>query len=151
MSLEARAVETGNDPFGAPMTGAELRTIREWLALTPEALAADLRVDLRNLRRWENCTAPIPAGVATEVHQLQQEADDAVNRIIERSRASVSPVLTTYHSDEDFHRLDSGTPPRPAAWHRRVTARAAQALPGARIVYATLETEGTTPTESSPR
>ena len=64
-----------------PMSGAELRCLREWLGLTTRWLADHLDVAERSVHRWESGAYPVPAGVASEVLRLSEITYDVLNGI----------------------------------------------------------------------
>jgi hypothetical protein len=133
-------------PEDERMTAIEFKAVREWLGVTAEWLADYLGVVLRTIRRWESGTTPIPDGVRLEIEGLEAATGQVVTNAINRLRDDRDPGVVTYRSDEDFRSsqpeaiartVQDGTVVRwPASWHRRVTMRIAQEVPGLVIVEA---------------
>lgn len=129
----------------AAMTGAEMRTTREFLGLSAMCLALWLGVSERKVRRWEVEELPIPDGVAAEIGDLYEEAHEQVEKwiaitkkLIEASDGDVE--LHTYRTDEDYWRASDqpgvGKMRLPASYHRMICARVADAVPGVVVTYA---------------
>lgn len=123
------------DQSGAtPMSGAELRCLREWLGLTTRWLADRLGVAERSVHRWESGDSPIPRGVADGVLALSEQTYEILNGLIEQLLDTVDPVVITYRTDADYqaHHPEGDWP---ASWHRALCARIADEVPGLRITY----------------
>lgn len=122
-----------NDPPDMPadkcMTGIALKTTREWLGLSGQWLADHLDVNPRTIRSWEQGRDPIPDGVRLEVERLEEQSGEIVDRLVEALSGMRDPLVRTYQTDEQYREYEPGQP-WPAAWHRRVVARAAQEVPG---------------------
>jgi transcriptional regulator with XRE-family HTH domain len=130
--------QTYTDPPGMPaderMTDAELRTVREFLGLTGDWLAAHLGVSPRTVRHWEQGRYPIPDGVRLAVEDLEERTAEFVDAIAKDLRDARDPVVLVYRNDDEYRRMN----PRaefPAAWHRAVVARVALEVPGLGIAY----------------
>lgn len=121
------------------MTGAELQIVRLGLGLTLEQLGDYLGVESRSVRRWEAGTHPVPRGVQQEVYGLIEDANQAVDRLIDDVISMADePVIPVYRYAEDF--IVAGPPGtiRSVGWHRQIVFRALCELPVyPRIVYAT--------------
>ena len=117
-----------------PMSGAELRCLREWLGLTTRWLADHLDVAERSVHRWESGAYPVPAGVASDVLRLSEVAYDVLNGIVDRLLDLPDPGVVTYRSDADY-RAHHPEQDWPASWHRALCARLADEVPGLRIAY----------------
>lgn len=118
-----------------PMSGAELRCLRECLGLTTRWLAQHLSVAERSVHRWEAETQRIPEGVADEVQRLSALTYDALKGLAYKMYdLPECGVITTYRSDGDYraHEPESDWP---ASWHRALCARLADEVPGLRIRY----------------
>lgn len=122
-------------PDDERMTAAELRTIREWLGLTGDALASWLGVQPRALRRWEAGTYRIPDGVRLNIEELEAHTARAVTAAIAQLMDAPDPTAIVYHDDAAFWAVHPEARPLTAQWHRRVIARAAQEVPGLGIAY----------------
>lgn len=121
----------------ATMSDAQIRSAREHLGLSAEALAALLGVANRSVRRWEAGTHPIPPWGRAQVQALQREAAVAVEAIVagaSQARAC-GAALVTYRGDADYWSAHPGQRAYPASWHRAITARAAHAMPSATVTY----------------
>ncbi|MEP7763922.1 helix-turn-helix domain-containing protein [Sanguibacter sp. 25GB23B1] len=122
------------------VTGAELRVRREYLGLSGGWLAEHLGVQSRTLRRWEAGMSPIPDGVGEALEELESWTAKVVIATI--AAASVAEgvdgepdrLILTYPNDEEYHAHVPGET-RPASWHRAVSARVRQAIPGLRIDF----------------
>lgn len=114
-----------------PLTPAELRAGREHLGLTLEAFAAAAEVNPRTVRSWEQGRDRIPAHAADVLDDLTAEADAAVRELVDATDQD-RPVIVA-HRDDEQHRAAGGK--RTAQWQRRIAARAAAEVTGARIVY----------------
>jgi Domain of unknown function (DUF1870). len=122
-------------PDDERMTAAELRTIREWLGLTGDALAEWLGVQPRALRRWEAGTYRIPDGVRLNVEELEAHTATQVDVAVGQLMDVPDPTVVVYHDDDAFWTAHPEAKPLTAQWHRRVVARAAQEVPGLGIDY----------------
>ncbi|WP_220270004.1 type II toxin-antitoxin system prevent-host-death family antitoxin [Marinitenerispora sediminis] len=96
-------------------------------------LADHLGVNSRTLRSWEQDRDPIPDGVRLEVERLEQQTEEVVGRVVDALMDMPEPAVQTYQTDEQYRKYEPDQP-WPAAWHRRVVARAAQEVPGLVIV-----------------
>ena len=130
-----------------PMSGAELRCLRERLGLTTRWLAEHLDVAERSVHRWEAGVQRVPDGVAAEVWRMDRVArgelavmgdhlDHRSFLVTSRSGSLmvVHPSVITYRSDEDY-RAHHPEQDWPASWHRALCARLADEVPGLRISY----------------
>lgn len=128
------------DPPGMPdderMNAAEFKVVREFLGLTGDWLAARLGVSGRTVRSWEQGKYDIPDGVRLEIEDLERRTGEFVSGIVDKLMDLPDPGVVTYRSDAEYK---SAHPDAefPASWHRAVTARVAQEVPGLRIAYAT--------------
>lgn len=122
-------------PDDERMTAAEFRTIREWLGLTGDALAAWLGVNPRSVRRWEQGEQPIPDGVRLNIEQLEAHTAEQVGVAVAQLMDAPEPTVRVYHDDAEFWAAHPEARPLTAQWHRRVIARAAQEVPGLGITY----------------
>lgn len=112
------------------MTSAEFRCLRELLGLTTAWLAARLGVAERTVQRWDHGHAPIPLGVAETIESLRDEADRQLDALIEGMTAATP--LVTFRTDED---AEAAGEVWPASWHRALCGRAADEVPGLRLIY----------------
>lgn len=101
-----------------PMTGAELKTIRESLLLSAQALADLLKHagllsagNVRTVQRWEDGARGIPADIIEEILRLDSSVESTAQSILAKIRAGGPTTLVRFESDEDLKRcLDSTTP-----------------------------------------
>lgn len=115
------------------MTGGELQTVREYLGLTGDALAAILGVQPRTLRAWEAGKDPIPARVREEVEALEFSTSMSVAELVDELNAAADkadPAVVVYRSDEAMHAARPDTTHLTARWWRHVVARACAEVPG---------------------
>lgn len=117
-----------------PMSGAELRCLREWLGLTTRWLADHLGVAERSVHRWESGVRDVPQGVADEVLRLSEITYDVLNGLVDHLIDMPDPGVYTYTSDADY-RHHHPEVDWPASWHRALCARLADEVPGLRITY----------------
>lgn len=122
---------------GATVTPAELKSLREFLGFTGDALGKYLNPPVagRTVRRWEEGRFPIPDGVADEARALDQLTNTYVQDTVRALRSQTTPTLTVYRDDPEYHQAHPDMARFPAAWHRAVAARAAQQVEGVRITF----------------
>ena len=131
------------DGDSAAMTAAEFRIARDRLGVSGEWLAGELGVTLRTIRRWENGTAAIPAGAASDMAQILDATADFINAIAdellqaEPDEAGNRWVLA--YASEEMYALAHPGSPWPSGWHRAAMGRVAELVPGVRIHYAGLQ------------
>jgi transcriptional regulator with XRE-family HTH domain len=118
---------------GHRMTGGELQTVREYLGLTTEHLAAMLDVRHDTARRWESGRDPIPYRVREEVEQIEEHTARAVDDLVAALQDARDPAVVVYRTDADMHAARPDTTHLPARWWRHVVARAAEQVPGVEI------------------
>lgn len=140
--------KTYPDPAGMPdderMTPAELRVVREFLGLSPEWLAAHLKVSGRTVRHWEAGKYAIPDGVRLEVENLEAYTGEFVSAVVGQLMDVPDPAVFTYRDDAEYHAAHPEVS-FPASWHRAVIARVAQEVPALAIAYADSGTPGAQP------
>lgn len=112
------------------MTGGELQTVREYLGLTGDALAAMLGVNPRTLRAWEAGRDPIPERVREEVEQIEADTAAAVGELVAALEDMRDPAVAVYRTDADMHAARPDATHLTARWWRHVAARAAHEVPG---------------------
>lgn len=132
--MERHYADPADMPEDERMTAAELRVIREYLGLTIEWLCGHLGVQGRTGRRWEAGTHPIPDGVRLEVQRIEEQTTQIVTAAIAACMDAPDPMVLTYRTDEEY-RAHHPEQSWPASWHRAVTARIAQEVPGLEIDY----------------
>jgi hypothetical protein len=120
------------------MTPAELRTLRERLGLSGEALGALLEraVTDRTVRRWEAGALPIPADAAATVLRLDALYERAVREALGRLAAARAEHggdpevvhLVRYWSPEDLARAHPDLAPLGPAGHAALVGRVREAL-----------------------
>ncbi|GAB2457413.1 DUF1870 family protein [Xylanimonas ulmi] len=115
------------------MTGGELQTVREYLGLTTESLAAILDVRHDTVRRWESGRDPIPLRVRQEVEQVEADTATAVGEVVTALQDARDPAVVVYRTDADMHAARPDLAHLPARWWRHVVARAAHEIPGVAI------------------
>lgn len=112
------------------MTGGELQTVREYLGLTGDRLAAILHVQPRTLRAWESGKDPIPYRIREEVEAVEATTADAVGQVVAALHDARDPALVVYRADEDLTAARPDLAHLGARWWRHVVARAAHEVPG---------------------
>lgn len=117
------------------MTDAAFRTIREFLGLTGDWLAAHLDVSPRTVRHWEQGKYPIPDGVRQAVEALKDYTADCIGAYVTTLIGLPDPSVYVYRTDEQM-RAASLEFDMPASWHRAVIARVALEVPALQITYA---------------
>lgn len=122
-------------PDDERMTAAELRTVREFLGLTGDALAAYLGVDPRTVRHWEAGKYRVPDGVRLAIEQLEDVTAVGVEAAVQQLMDVGDPVAIVYRTDAEYAAAHPEAT-LPASWHRMVIARAALEVPGLGIDYA---------------
>lgn len=115
------------------LTAAELRIARESLGLTLEAAAKILCVNERTFRRWEFGYTPVPEGVAEEIADWCEFADQVVDQLVARLLRDPAPVLSVLKEGE----ADGF----PASWWRAIASRVLDEVPDARAIYGGVELE----------
>lgn len=129
------------------MSAAEFRVLREFLGLTTRWMAEHLDVAERTVHRWEDGTSPIPLGVQVEVRELAAFTGRIVDGwVAAHSRPRVNRAMQTYRTDTDYHATHQpGGGSWSASWHRAMTARVAERVPGLDIEYWAPRDPRTTP------
>ena len=113
------------------MNAAEFRIAREYMGLTTAWIAAQLGVNERTVRSWEQGRARVPEGVAEQMRQWEWATAGAVDEYVadlvedDRERR----VLVVARTDEE---APGGWPAR---WHRHVAARVAIEVSGLAVGY----------------
>lgn len=115
---------------GVTVTPAELKSLRESLGFTGDAMAAYLDSLPRTYRRWEEGKFVIPDGVADEIRHLSALTHTFVQETATALRSQTTPTLTVYRDNAEFHRAHPEMTRFPAAWHRAVAVRAARQVEG---------------------
>lgn len=123
----------GTDDMTDRMTGGELLTVRDWLGLTGDALAAILDVDPRTVRSWEAGRYPIPDGVREDVEALEGHTARAVGDLVDALHEARDPAVIVYRTNAELWAARPDTRHLTARWWRHVVARAAQEVPGVAI------------------
>lgn len=123
-------------PYPAPLTGAELQTLREACGLTRDDLGALAGVAARTVKHWEHGRAGVPADVAALVQRLdatiQQAADQGAHAmaqaIARQGTAPADVVLIRYRSADHLARYRPDMAGQPAGVQGAIVQRVAQAL-----------------------
>lgn len=118
------------------MDPGELQTVREYLGLTTEVLAAMLGVRHDTVRRWESGRDPIPERVREDVEQIEEYTAQAVDELVVALEDARDPAVRVYRTDAQMHEARPDVAHLPARWWRHVVARAVEDVPGVRIVSA---------------
>lgn len=129
----------GAIPDDERMTDAEFRTIREFLGLTGDWLAARLGVAPRTVRHWEQGKYPIPDGVRLAIEDLENRTGQFIGGCVNALMDLPEPGVIVYRSDVEYHAAHPEIS-FPASWHRAAVARIALEVPALRIAYAPSET-----------
>jgi hypothetical protein len=119
--------------FDRTMTAAEWITLREYLGLPGPWMIEALHVVDRTLRRWEAAESPVPEDAAGLLWALEDRAAAFCDRLVTALQALDRPGLVLYRGNDTYTSLLPGA--YPAAWHRRVAARAMERVPGTRVVF----------------
>ena len=119
------------------MTGAEMKTAREFLGLTTSWLSNEMTMNERRMQRMEADQESIPDALVSKLDEISAETKDEVTRLIavyrRKVKASDETVkLVTYRTDEKYSAAGGTYPSR---WHRMICARVAEAVPGLVLVY----------------
>lgn len=133
------------------MTGAELAAARQSMGLTVAELADLLGIaDHKRIRQWEKGhtnhgdPAPIPPGIATEIHDL-----------LHRHHATTTALATQAHAGDGIIYIPRPhTPPHhkiPASWLLAAAANARATHPDLRIQWTTPTPETPTRKNAKPR
>lgn len=112
------------------MTGAQFRSLREYLGLDQEWLADRLDVGERTVRRWEAGAPSVPAGVREQMLEWETTTEDAVEQHASQLLAQRAPKVSV--SLDGTYAADDAWPPR---WRRHVMTRVAAVIPGLVIDY----------------
>lgn len=104
-----------------PMTGAELRTIRDSLGLSADQFAQMVGVRDRTVRRWEVGDWPVPDEVAKVLSSLDAQIEHSVIQAVDTLKSAQDAVngepddvvLIRYRTDADLarYRPDMATLP----------------------------------------
>lgn len=116
------------------MTGAELRSIRELLGLSPVWLSRHLKISEREYVLMERGRSPIPGGdedkpdVVAIVEGLADEASELVEKLVEQYEREPGGVLYTYETDSDYEYVQQRQKlalehQKPVRWHHHICAR----------------------------
>lgn len=110
------------------MSAGELRTIREFLGLTLDALGNYLDVRPDTVRHWESGRDPIPHRVRDEIARLEGTTAHAVDALVDELHAMDAPIVTAPRSEDEMRELHPNID-MPARWYRHVIARAVIDVP----------------------
>lgn len=86
------------------------------------------------MRRWLAGHPPVPDWARANVEVIKRRTAAAVQEIIDRA-ANGPTLLVVPRTDEEMWELRPETRPFPARWWRHITYRAAEAIPGAQVMY----------------
>lgn len=118
------------------MDPQELRTIREYLGLTAEALAGILSVRTDTIHKWERGNDQIPLRVNEEVAAIQRFTAESVGQLVAGLQDARDPEVGVYTRDEDLHAARPDLNHVTARWWRHVVARTSHEIPGLQIYTA---------------
>lgn len=130
---EAELIRRSHDERMDPQ---ELRTIREYLGLTADALAGILSVRPDTVHKWERGKDPIPLRVNEEVADIERLTAEAVGQLVAMLQDAPDPAVGVYARDEDLYAARPDMQHLTARWWRHVVARAAHEIPGIQIMTA---------------
>jgi DNA-binding transcriptional regulator YiaG len=135
--IMTRIEDARDEAHGIPrMTSAELQCMREYLGFTATTLSTHLGVAFDTLRSWEAGKRRIPHGIRREIEHLEELTAQAIAEAVTQLIDAPYPISLVYRSDAHYHQAHPEMDTWPAAWHRRIIARAAQEVPGLGINYA---------------
>jgi hypothetical protein len=133
------------------MSGAELRSTREVLGLSPVWMARYLEMSEREYDHMERGKAPIYRGVAEKVQKLADEATRLVDTLAESYDIAANKGYTgdaitmrTYRTDSDYEHAQRAlfrgavltwSDIKPVRWHHHICARVVAEVPAVRIEY----------------
>lgn len=122
------------------MTGAELKCIREYLALSISWMAEYLGCDERRLQRMEVGRERINDAIAAAANQVYVETQDTVNRLVTKYRQQLDAksgavTMPVYRNEHEYERAFKHAR-FPVVWHRMAAARVAEQLPELILDYA---------------
>jgi len=116
----------------SPMTAAELKTLRESLGLTLDAMAEMSGVQQRTAKYWESGRFPVPADVQEVLQRLDDRFEHMTRMTLEAMRQQrtqpAEVVLIRYRSTDDLHHYRPEFKPLPASAHGALLGRVAQAM-----------------------
>lgn len=130
-------VDAGTDsgmaahPIAGPdrMDGGELQSLREFLGLTHDQLAARVvnahgrAVNPRTLRDFEAGKSPVPASVRDQVEDLVADTDLIAVEVADRIIDGRLDEIQVWRSDEDFRAAHPQYRSWPARWWRQLVVR----------------------------
>jgi hypothetical protein len=114
------------------MSGAELRSTRELLGLSPVWMAHHLQASPRDFDFMERGREPVNQATADKVNALAEEASALVDELIQfHEKCAHKSTMITYKTDADFENAqhDQKVPwanRKPVRWHHHVCARVAE-------------------------
>ena len=111
------------------MNAVAFRATREYLGLTTAWVAAQLNVNERTVRSWEQGRARVPEGVAEQMRQWEWATDNVVDKYVGELGCTPAPVMAIARTDDEVPGA------WPARWHRHVAARVALEVSGLAIGY----------------
>lgn len=117
------------------MTGGEFRTVREYLGLSGDAMAALLGVAPRTIPKWEGGEKPIPYRVRDEVERIERFTANAVDQLVRALGDARDPAVVVYRHDRELAEIRPELAAYTARWWRHVVARAVHEVPGVEIFF----------------
>jgi hypothetical protein len=126
------------------MTGAEMKSAREFLGLSLAWMSRYLMCDQRRLLRMEMDKEPIPNRLAGKLDDLYEATGQIVADLISKyqalteERASGEALFQVYRNDDEYQRDSKRKVDHHnhynALWYRMVAQRVADAVPGVVLV-----------------
>jgi len=111
------------------MTGGELQTIREYLGLTVEILAAELGVHPDTVCSWESGRDPVTERARSAVLGLEHQTASAVDDLVAELQDAEPRRVAVYRTTEEMAADLPDVARLGARWWRHVVARAAHEVP----------------------
>ena len=119
----------------AVMNAARLRMVRQWLGVDVEALAELLKINVRNLRKYELGTSSMHPDVRERLQNLVERADAEVEAMLAALDGQVGPQVFIYRDNPQLWAARPDLRPLPVGWHRAVVARVVDELAGVVVDY----------------
>lgn len=128
--------QSGALPMSEAMSAGELRTVIDALGLSQQDVARILDVQDRSVRRWLAGTHPIPDVARVMIEAAEQATAAGADEIASACMDVPDPVMVVPRTDDELWEQRPDMRPYPARWYRHMVYRAAEDVPGLRIIHA---------------